>query len=136
MNLQLNKNYLSLTILLFIIEVLIAVYLKDGFIRHTFGDFLAVILIYSFFKSFIKINSVNLAISVLVFAFIVEFLQLFNLLEILNLNNNNLAKTILGSTFSITDLVAYTLGIFSVLIVEFKLNIKEKPFLTKENINS
>ncbi|SFZ92713.1 Protein of unknown function [Flaviramulus basaltis] len=118
---KLNKTYLIISILLFIIEVLIAWYLKSGFIRHTFGDFLAVILLYSIVKSFLDINSFKLAIYVLVFAFIIEFLQLANILKAFNLENNNLIKTILGSTFQISDLVAYTLGIITILIIEYKI---------------
>ncbi|MFD1163860.1 ribosomal maturation YjgA family protein [Hwangdonia seohaensis] len=114
----LNKTYLTITILLFITEIGIAMFLKSGFIRHTFGDYLVVILIYCFFKSFIKINSFKLAILVLVFAFTIELLQLVNLLKLLNLQNNQLAKLVLGSTFHVSDLVAYTLGIITVLIIE------------------
>ncbi|WP_418604259.1 DUF2809 domain-containing protein [Hwangdonia sp.] len=121
MFIKLNKTYLTITILLFITEILIAIFLKSGFIRHTFGDYLVVILIYCFFKSLIKINSFKLAILILVFAFTIELLQLANLLKLLNLQNNQLAKLVLGSTFHVSDLVAYTLGIISVLIVEYKL---------------
>lgn len=117
---RINRTFLLLTIILFLIEVLIALFLKSGFIRHTVGDFLVVILIYCFFKSFIIINSFKLAILVLVFAFSIEFLQLVNLLEILNLQNNHVATLILGSTFHISDLVAYTLGIITFLIIDLK----------------
>lgn len=125
MTLQPNKTYLIITILLFVIEVLIAAFLTHGFIRHTFGDFLVVILIYCFFKSFFIINSTTLAISVLIFAFAVEFLQLVNLLETLNLQNNHLIKIMLGSSFQVSDLVAYTLGIITVLLIEFKTKTNE-----------
>lgn len=64
MKLQLNKTYLAITIFLFITEVLIATYLKSGFIRHTFGDYLVVILIYTFVKSFVNINPFKLALAV------------------------------------------------------------------------
>ena len=121
MTLQLNKTYLIITMLLFLSEVLIAIFFKSGFIRHTFGDFLVVILIYGFIKSFIKINSYKLAFTVLTFVFCIEFLQLINILDALNLQNNHLAKLILGNTFQISDLLAYMLGIISVLIIEFKL---------------
>ena len=114
----LNKHYLKLTILLFIAEVLIAVYLKTGFIRYTVGDFLSVILLYYFFKSFLNIKPFKLAISVLIFAFFIEYLQLINILKWLNLENYELLKIILGSTFQISDLVAYTFGIITVLIIE------------------
>ncbi|WP_298498913.1 DUF2809 domain-containing protein [uncultured Algibacter sp.] len=118
---KLNKTYLLLTILLFTIETLIAIYLKTGFIRHTFGDFLCVILLYCFFKTFIEGHHFKIAVIVLVIAFTVEFLQLTNFLELFNLHNNQLAKLILGSTFQISDLVAYTLGIISVIILEYKI---------------
>tara|TARA_R110002049_G_scaffold301508_1_gene493595 strand:+ start:207 stop:590 length:384 start_codon:yes stop_codon:yes gene_type:complete len=121
MTIKLNKTYLIITILLFITEALIAIYLKSGFIRHTFGDFLVVILLYSFFKSFIPNNHFKMAISVLAFAFFIEFLQLANILETLNLQNNYLIKVILGSSFQISDLVAYTLGTVTILIIEYNL---------------
>ncbi|MFD0991452.1 DUF2809 domain-containing protein [Mariniflexile jejuense] len=120
MKLHFNKTYLAITIILLIIEILIAKYLKTGFIRHTFGDFLVVILMYCFFKSFLEINSLKLAISVLIFSFIIEFLQLANLLSLLNLQNNKFVSIVLGSTFNVTDLIAYTLGIIITLIIEFQ----------------
>ena len=120
MKLQFNKTYFMLTILLFIIEVCIATFLKTGFIRHTVGDYLVVILMYCFFKSFIKGNHLRITISVLVFSFAIEFLQLANILKPLNLQNSQAAKLILGSTFNFSDLVAYTLGIITVIIVELK----------------
>ncbi len=58
---------------------------------------------------------------VLAFAFLIEFLQLVNILEMFNLQNNHLVKLILGSTFQISDVVAYTLGILTVIIFELKL---------------
>lgn len=120
MILQFNKTYVILSILLFITEIVIALFLKSGFIRHTFGDYLFVILIYCFFKSFIKGKHFYIAMGVLAFSFAIEFLQLVNILKPLNLQNNHLAKLILGSTFQFSDLVAYTLGIITVLIVELK----------------
>lgn len=116
-----NKTYATYTLLLFIIEALIAIFQKTGFIRHTFGDFLCVILLYCFFKTLIEGHHFKIAISVLLIAFTVEFLQLTNYLELFNLQNNHLAKVILGSTFEFSDLVAYTLGIITTLAIDFKI---------------
>ncbi|PWI31706.1 DUF2809 domain-containing protein [Flavobacteriaceae bacterium LYZ1037] len=118
MKLQFNKTYFILFVLLFITEALIAIYLKTGFIRHTFGDFLIVLLMYCFIKSFLSIKPLIAAISVLIISFSIEFLQMGNLLYHLNLQNNTIAKLVLGSTFQTSDLVAYTLGIITVLIIE------------------
>jgi len=115
-----NKHYFFIFLLLFAAEILIAVYLKSGFIRHTFGDFLVVILMYCFVKSFIPIKPIYLAVGVLVFSFIVEFLQLFNTLKFLGLEQNSLANIILGNTFNLSDLVAYTLGTITILITDLK----------------
>lgn len=121
MKLKFNKFYLAITIFLFITEVLIATYLKSGFIRHTFGDYLVVILIYTFVKSFVNINPFKLALAVWVFSFFIEFLQLLDMLSILGLHQSHLAELIFGTTFQISDLVAYTLGILTILFIEFKL---------------
>jgi hypothetical protein len=118
---RINKTYLSATVLLLITEILIATYLKTGFIRHTFGDYLATILIYCFVKSFIKTDSLKLGIAVLILAFGIEFIQLTNLLEILNLQDKHILKIIVGTTFEVSDLVAYTLGIITILGIEFKI---------------
>lgn len=121
MKLKFNKTYTLITLLLFLTEVCIAVYLKTGFIRHTVGDFLVVILMYSFFKVFIEDNHFKIAISVLAFAFVIEFLQLTNYLKLFNLQDNYFAKLILGSSFHASDLVAYTLGIITVIALEYKI---------------
>jgi len=117
-----NKTYFLLFLVLFVIAALIAIYLKTGFIRHTFGDFLVVIMLYCFLKSFIDREPKAIAIIVLFISFSVEFLQLTPFLEWINLKDNTYAKIILGSTFHVSDLVAYTLGIVTVLIIENKLN--------------
>lgn len=116
-----NKTYFILFLVLFVTEALIAIYLKEGFIRHTFGDFLAVIMLYCFLKSFLIIRPIIMILIVLAISFVIELLQLTSFLEWLNLQDNVYAKTMLGSTFHFIDLVAYTLGMIFIIIVEQKL---------------
>jgi hypothetical protein len=118
MKLKFNKYYFITFLILFCTEALIAIYLKDGFLRHTFGDYLVVILLYCFFKSFINGKSFQVALAVLILSYLIEFFQGINLLEVLNLQNNHIARIVLGSTFSIIDLIAYTFGIITILIFE------------------
>ena len=118
MNLTFNPKYFVAFLVLFIIEALIAYYLKSGFIRHTFGDFLIVILMYCFLKSFLIIAPKKVALVVLVISFAIEILQYFNLNHFLGLQDSHLAKLILGSTFQWSDLLAYCLGVLFVLILE------------------
>ena len=121
-----NRTYFFFFLQLFLIEVLIAVFLKDGFIRHTFGDYLVVILMYSFLKSFWDAKPIIVSIVVLTISFLVEFLQLFNLLKLLHIESNYLARLVLGNTFQIGDLLAYCLGIMTILIVEINYLKKHK----------
>jgi len=120
MKFKVNKIYLILTLLLLLVEICITAFLTEGFIRHTFGDFLVVILVYCSIRCFIEANPIYIAISVLGFAFIIEFLQLFNLLDYLHLRNHKLATIILGSTFHISDLIAYTFGSLLILAIDLK----------------
>ncbi|MGV8994869.1 MAG: DUF2809 domain-containing protein [Flavobacterium sp.] len=114
-----NINYFLGFVALLFIEVLIAIFLKTGFIRHTFGDYLVVILLYCFFKSFIEGKPIRIALFVLCIAYTVELLQLTNYLLHFNLQHSKAAGLILGSTFSFSDMLAYTLGILTVIIPQF-----------------
>ncbi|MFK7782198.1 DUF2809 domain-containing protein [Psychroserpens sp.] len=120
---KLNKVYLFITLGILLIEICIAAFLTEGFIRHTFGDFLVVILVYSAIRTFVETNPIYIAIIVLGFAFAIEFLQLFNLLDHLKLRDNKIATIILGSTFHISDLIAYTLGTVIILSIDLKTTL-------------
>ena len=117
-----NKNYFALTLLVFLTELGIALYVDDTFIRPYFGDVLVVILIYCFVKSFLKLPVLKVALFVLLFAFTIEFLQYLNIVEKLGLQNSKLARTVIGTSFSWEDVVCYILGIAIVVAFE-KYNI-------------
>jgi uncharacterized membrane protein (DUF485 family) len=116
--LKFNKTYFSLFILIFFTEVLIALYVHDAVIRPYFGDLLVVILIYCFVKSFLDTKVFPSAIFVLLFAFGVEMLQYLNIIEKLGLQDNRIARTVIGTSFEWNDIVAYMSGILIVLLVE------------------
>jgi hypothetical protein len=105
-----HPKYFYTTVLLFLIEVFIGVFVHDGFIRPFVGDVLVVILIYCFIKSFWKMRS-NVAISsVFIFACIVEGLQYLNIIDILGIRQYKLLVIILGSSFDWNDILAYATG--------------------------
>ena len=114
---QFHKTYLIISLIFFWIEVLIAKY-TTGFIRHTFGDYLCVMLLYTFIKSFVKTTDLKIGIVVLLIAYIVEFLQLTNLQNAYPKAYAKTLQLVLGTSFSIGDLVAYTWGIITILIIE------------------
>lgn len=118
MKLTFNKKYFIAFLLLFLTEVAIAYFLKSGFIRHTVGDFLVVILMYCFLRSFVKMNSFILAGITLSIAYFIEFLQMTSFLQVLGWKHNQWANLIFGNSFSVQDLVAYTLGVAVVLFLD------------------
>ena len=113
-----NKNYFGLATLVFVIEVLIALYVTDTFVRPYLGDVLVVILIYCFLKSFLKLPVLTVSLFVLALSFAIEFLQFLNIVEKLGLENSKVARTVIGTSFSWTDLLAYIIGIAIVLLTE------------------
>ena len=113
-----HKRYFLYTIILFLVEVLIALYVRDAIIRPYGGDFLVVILLYYFVRSFWNGSSISVAIGVLVFAYTIEILQYFNVVDLLGLKGNRLAEIIIGTGFSWWDMLAYTLGVLVVYWVD------------------
>jgi hypothetical protein len=112
-----NKQYFSLTLLLFTIEIMIAKYVYDDFVRPYIGDMLVVILIYCFVKTFINTKLIPTAMLVLLFAYFIEALQYFKIVNILGLQQYKLARIIIGISFSWVDILMYTIGIGIVIFV-------------------
>jgi hypothetical protein len=113
-----SKTYFVITLLLLLIEVLIALYIHDQFIRPYVGDFLVVILMYCFVKSFYPGKTLITAAGVLLFSYLIETLQYFNIVQLLGLADSKVANTIIGNYFTWIDILAYTLGIVFVVLAE------------------
>lgn len=122
-----NKTYFILAVLLFVTEVVIALFVHDSIIRPYGGDFLVVILLYCIVKAFFSLPVIKTSIAVLAFSFLIELLQYNNFIGYLGLENSDLARTIIGNSYEWIDLLAYVLGIATVIITEFVIgNIKHK----------
>lgn len=105
-----DKRYFIIFLILFLVEIIIALFVNDKVIRPYGGDALVVILIYYFLKSFIQTRTIYLVISVILFAYLVEISQYLHLIKMLNMQDNIVMKTILGHSFSWGDILAYTIG--------------------------
>jgi DNA integrity scanning protein DisA with diadenylate cyclase activity len=120
MRFQFNAKSFCLFLLLLAIEIFIAKFIHDRFIRPFVGDVLVVVLIYFFLKTFIQTNNRYLLVGVWAFACAVEVLQSFHLVNLLGLQNNKLMVIILGATFDWYDLLAYSIGIVLLQLYEFE----------------
>lgn len=111
-----NLKYFLIFISIFIVEVIIALFIKDNFIRPYFGDYLVIFLVYYFLLSFINANKNKIALGVLVFAFTVEIIQYFQVLSYFNLEKNRVLRIVAGTTFSFEDLLIYTLAFLTIIL--------------------
>ena len=109
-------------VLLLAIEIFIGIY-ATGWIRSYLGDVLVVILIYTIIRTIIPNKPKNWIIlpsAVLIFSFIVEFLQLWGFCDRFGITNH-LLRIIIGTGFSVMDLVSYTIGIIPCYVSEYMI---------------
>ncbi|MGN7865557.1 DUF2809 domain-containing protein [Chryseobacterium sp. 22458] len=132
MKLQFSLKYLLLTIFIFLVEVLIATKLKDiFFVRAYLGDVIVVMLLYTFVKTFVKINDQKLILGILIFSFLVEFAQYFNIAEKLGFRPGSLMYIVIGNSFSWIDILCYAVGcLLLFLLVRMK---KTESLLSASN---
>ena len=118
-----NRRYFVIAVILFFILVFIAAFVRDRFVRPYFGDYLVVIFLYYLAKAFLNISPIRIIIGVLLFAYLIETLQYFHILKRLGWEDVELARVILGNGFEWLDLVAYTLGAATIVLVESGKNL-------------
>ncbi len=105
-------------LLLFWVEVGIALLVDDAIVRPFFGDFLAVIALFFLLKTFLNSSDLNLALLSVGFAYFLEFLQYCRILNHLPFKPSKYLVIIIGNTFDWRDIFAYTLGILAVFLFD------------------
>lgn len=115
---MLNLKYLLLSVIIFIIEVCIALFFTDRVIRPFVGDVLVIILLYCFFRIFLNFAPWKIAFGVFLFACVIEVLQYFDYVARLGLENYKVISIIMGRTFEVTDFVAYFTGFLIIILGE------------------
>ena len=114
-------TYAALFAIIFLIELYIALYVHDDFVRPYIGDVFVTALICCFCRIFFPRGIKLLPLYVLIFSFLVETAQYFNVVTLLGLQDNALACTIIGTSFSHIDLVCYAVGCGLFGVAEFSI---------------
>ena len=117
--------YGLISILLLGIEILIGLF-GQGWVRIYLGDVLVVILLYTIVRTIIpnkKMPWFIIPSAILVFAFIVEFLQLWGFCDRFGITSE-LLRIIIGTGFSTVDLICYLIGIIPCCVAEFVIRNK------------
>ena len=126
MKFKFSGKYLLITILIFLIEVLIATKLEYiFFIRAYLGDVIVVMLLYTFVKTFMTINNEKLIAGIFVFSCIIEFVQYFKIADKLGFQPGSLMYIVIGNSFSWIDILCYAAGCFLLFLVVKFNNQKE-----------
>lgn len=118
--------YIILTIALLTIEVLIALFVHDSFIRPYVGDVLVVMVLYTFIRIFIPEKVKFLPSYILCFAVLVEMLQYFRIVEVLGLSDNRFFSILIGSVFDIKDIICYAVGCLLIVAGQMVYKIYKK----------
>ena len=104
-------------VIILVIEIYIAIFIKGGFIRHYIGDVLATAMLYAFGRAVFRVAPINLAICVFVISLFIEALQYLKILEILGVKSSIL-RIIFGGTFDWTDIICYLAGCILAFLFE------------------
>ncbi|WP_462191373.1 ribosomal maturation YjgA family protein [Campylobacter concisus] len=96
-------------VIILVIEIYIAIFIKGGFIRHYIGDVLATAMLYAFGRAIFRVAPINLAIFVFVISLFIEAAQYLKILEILDVKSSTL-RIIFGGTFDWADIIYYLVG--------------------------
>lgn len=109
---HINKRlkYLIAFLLMFAVEVLIAAFVRDGFVRPYLGDVFVVILIYFFVRILFPEGIRLLPLYIFLFAAAAEVLQYFDFVGMTGLGESRIARIVFGSTFSFADILCYAVG--------------------------
>lgn len=109
------------------IEILIGMF-AHGWVRNYLGDVLVVILLYTLWRTAAPEAPRHgwlLPAGILVFAFCVEFLQLWGFCDKFHITNR-LLRIIIGTGFSTIDLLSYAIGVIPCGVCEYILRSARK----------
>lgn len=102
--------YAAAFLLLLLIEICIALFVNDRFIRPYVGDILVTILICCFCRIFTPDRPVWLPAAVFLFAAVVEVGQYFDIVSLIGLGHIRFFRILIGTSFSVIDLICYLAG--------------------------
>ena len=114
------NNWYRITAITILITLSIIFYFGKifPFVRATLGDYLVVIFLYTSTLSIKPELSPKITgLIILLIAYSIELLQISIIPKLLNTNSRIIEAT-LGSTFDFYDIIAYTVGIFSIVSLD------------------
>jgi hypothetical protein len=114
-----NLTYFLISIIIFVIEILIAtVFSNIFFVRAYLGDVIVVMLLFTLVQSFLIIkNNHTLILGIFLFSCLVEWAQYFHIAEKMGLQPGSIMYVIVGNSFSWIDIACYAAGCLLLLLL-------------------
>lgn len=115
-----NKRVIYLAIFcgLLAVEVCIALFVHDAFVRPYVGDMLVTLLLCCMCRVILPDKIRLLPVFVFLFAACVEIGQYFDVVALMGLTDNRFLSIALGRTFSWMDLVCYAIGCVAAFVLD------------------
>ena len=110
--------YALMLIVLLGVEVGIALFVHDDFVRPYIGDVLVTVLLCCLCRVVLPEGVPALPLYVFVFAALVEAAQYVDVVKLLGWENNAFLSTIIGRTFSWADILCYGVGCLVFWMIE------------------
>lgn len=119
--------YGGLFLALLLTEILIALFVRDRFVRPYLGDVLVTVLLCCLVRIFLPRRLPALPLYVFAFAAAVEVAQYFDVVALLGLQDSVFFSTLMGRSFSWWDIVCYAVGCAAVFLAERLLGRRRPP---------
>lgn len=113
----------AVALALLAIEILIAAFAHDRFVRPYLGDVLAVMLVHFALRAMTRWSAMGCAVSALTLGVAIESAQGLQMLDRLGLAHVALLRIVLGSSFEWLDLLAYAAGAVLALILDRQMRL-------------
>lgn len=110
--------------LLLAVEVCIALFVHDAFVRPYLGDVLVIVLLYCLGRGPLGLRGRRLVPAVTALGAVAECLQYFRLEDRLGLAESSVLRVVLGSTFDWADVLCYLAG--GLLLAGWELAVRRK----------
>ena len=113
-----RPGHAAVAALLLAIEVAIALYARDRFIRPYLGDVLAVVLVHCGLRAVLPIRPLPAAATAFGIGALIELGQAIHILDLLGIRAIRVVAVVLGGSFEWLDFLAYAAGAGIALAVD------------------
>ncbi|MDG2530001.1 DUF2809 domain-containing protein [Caulobacter endophyticus] len=108
---RIRSGHLAIAIALFVIEVVIALFVRDAFVRPYLGDVLATAMVYFAVRGLTSRGRGAAAAAAFGLGAAIEIGQALHVLDLVGLGGSRWARVVFGGVFDLKDLACYAAGV-------------------------